>query len=349
MTSEAVVSVSKKAKNVDVTKLEYLSNELLMELLEYIDLYNLCRSFYNQNFRLNALIDNRSVKYRTNLSTSKKFSYFCCMMRNKYNRIISLTVSGDSCIPRFTASTVLDELVALRSLTLNEITTKQLELIVRKLTRLHQLVFINVTLTQYFFSLDIHHACRLLLYDIPSLKSAVIDSGTNVIVKISESLLNISNLDTLTFAGCQSNVFDFIPLVRQMPKLRSLNISLHQNLISFGVLLNTSSFMHFNLVRLNLKIFNLSFDHLCETLKIVPNVKQLSIGGCIRDPIFLTSERWKQLLLHGSLSKLVEFMVSIQMSIADVPNNDEFRSDPYLNQRKFKFDNGYLSAQYKKR
>ncbi|CAF1676095.1 unnamed protein product, partial [Adineta ricciae] len=80
-----------------VTCFEDLSNELIYEVLEFVDFYDVYRAFYSLNMRFRQIITNSTLPIHVNLSSRSKSTFESynkdCILPNKH-RIQSLHLSN---------------------------------------------------------------------------------------------------------------------------------------------------------------------------------------------------------------------------------------------------------------
>jgi hypothetical protein len=95
-----------------ILHLEDLSNEILYEIFEYIELYDLFQAFTNLNHRFKILLNYSFLSLQVNLNTTEKINvknyYTQLIMPNKH-RIISLYLTDRSdIIPKYCSFDILD-------------------------------------------------------------------------------------------------------------------------------------------------------------------------------------------------------------------------------------------------
>ena len=76
---------------VEKTSLEDLSNELLIDIFQYVLLYDLHRGLYNLNRRLNAICEVQKL-YVNIFGSKHAFDYYCSHQQPFASQIYSLTL-----------------------------------------------------------------------------------------------------------------------------------------------------------------------------------------------------------------------------------------------------------------
>ena len=80
-----------------ITYFEHLSNEIIYEIFEYLDIYHTYQAFYNLNQRFHNLFDFSILPININLSFISKSTFYYCyehiILRNQ-ERILSLFISN---------------------------------------------------------------------------------------------------------------------------------------------------------------------------------------------------------------------------------------------------------------
>ena len=108
------------------TNLEDLSNELLIDIFQYVSFYDLHRSVYNLNRRLNAICEVQ--KLRLDVSGWRRiFHYYCSHQQPMISQIYSLKINDfyDRVI-KFDQCNSIDLFINLRMLSIRETASQYL-------------------------------------------------------------------------------------------------------------------------------------------------------------------------------------------------------------------------------
>ncbi|CAF1644744.1 unnamed protein product, partial [Didymodactylos carnosus] len=190
--------------------LENISNELFVEICDYLDVYDIYYSFYNLNLRMNQIINSLNVHVNLHYSSKQRFDY-CCkfILPYLYNSLVYLTLSNEETIGQillFTNIFPLENFIRLRSLTLLGIKTNDLHYILPKLSNLNYLSYINVEVEDL---LENESICQYLInnqhrsLNICKIKTkhrqliSLENITTCFIIKLTISSINIFNLTLL--------------------------------------------------------------------------------------------------------------------------------------------------------
>lgn len=287
-----------------VTVLEILSNEVLMELFEYLDAYHLFQGFFNLNIRLNRLLtDHRlNLKFHSKNLCNNTNDILSPIMVNYLNAV---TLINDRHIQMFMSVMKDNDLIYLQSLTLHHARmdrgekTKKFKTdesqftknssVVKCILKLKSLVNLHIQSTGSIEELIM----MIIGYNtLPNLKSF--------------ECLNSEYLTTLLFTWPEQTNIEHLKvqcllqgldcLLQQTPKLKYLDIDL-TNCEPDGTVLSTASFPKMmNLTQLTMKMHILSYIQLSTLIESMPYLKSLEISGSTLGTNFDNGHQLKQLL-----------------------------------------------------
>ncbi|CAF4156207.1 unnamed protein product, partial [Rotaria sordida] len=132
-----------------ITYFEYLSNELIYEVFEFLDYLHVYEAFFNLNIRFRNLLTNSSLPIKINISSMSKLAYEKyyrdIIMTNVYR--INLFRSSNLFIYGLTSSSIqiLSKFLQLERLILNNIESEYLEKLLYSLKFLPILSSLTIT------------------------------------------------------------------------------------------------------------------------------------------------------------------------------------------------------------
>jgi hypothetical protein len=207
-----------------VMNLELLPNEIFIECFEYLNAPNIFYSFDQLNYRFSKLI--RTIPLHLGCEHVRKsiFDQFCRKMLSTpeiKTQIRSLHLSNDNTcvsIKRFLSLFSLNEFSHLRSFTLTEVKSKNVEQL--------QLVLPLLSELNCFCLMDRATEVKILLsvVQISQLRTLSVDTLSSILTS-SDAISLIKNL---TISYCSPE--EFYQLFRRLPMLQYLNIqNLHKS------------------------------------------------------------------------------------------------------------------------
>jgi len=150
-----------------------------------------------------------------------------------------------------------------------------------------------------------------------------------------------TNIENLTV---ECVVYTFGNLLSQTPKLKYLNVDLTTYGPSESTLTDLPLPMMMNLTELKMKIHFLSYTHLFDIMKSMPNLESLELSGSSMGPNLDNGHQLKK--LFGHLQEIILEDLECLTSASSVDTilatfNDGFWSDVTCS---IKYDRAYLSA-----
>ncbi|CAF0828163.1 unnamed protein product [Rotaria sordida] len=307
----------KRIKYVNhISTFEMMSNELIMELFEYFDLYSLYLTFYSLNSRFNSIICYCQV--HVNLDKIDPL-YFTSFIGNfiysniDKGRICSLQSSMSHQIAVLVNDIVMDRFILLRSLTLARCS---IDLVIQILNRIEKstLERISITsckrfigrkysLTQHLLSAERH----------PSLRSINLRLCARGLVSLTDVEITTQTLNRLEYLSLDkpSEIEDLLHILDLLPNLQSLN-SIINNLTD-PFLLSIQVKQCLLLSRLTLTSSIIQISTLEYLLKIFPNIMYLYLDFSSRSSKLIDSQYWIDLFEKMHLLRRVYIRISIPL------------------------------------
>jgi hypothetical protein len=290
--------------------IENLSNELFFEFFDYLDGCSLYEAFSNLNTRFHHLLNHPSLQLKITLTSkstpvwehySKQF-----IIPNKH-RIISFRFITDTIdrVPLLSWFPVDSTLNRLESLTLTDIKTDELGLLLVKLVSLPRLFSLTIRLSQH--SMDIGSTYQLI-FKLPKLKYN----------KLSSNVLN-TNISSLKVNGAQCSPIEYLVIDHPCSLSDLITILSHtphvfhlickQSLRSTFNIKPIQSTTLFNLTHISIPFRYLSFNEF--EIFIKPICSQLRVMKLYTnaDPSYLNADRWEKLIV-GHIPYLYRFRLT---------------------------------------
>ena len=105
-----------------VTKLESLSDEIIIQLVDYLDGFQLFKAFYNLNSRFNRILKDFQLSLKLNLKHVRNIDTLDVKMwYAMVNHLTAVTIVGDKLIRLFLSVFTQNDLKGLQSLTLRRV------------------------------------------------------------------------------------------------------------------------------------------------------------------------------------------------------------------------------------
>ncbi|CAF0976387.1 unnamed protein product [Didymodactylos carnosus] len=285
------------------SKFENLANETIMDIFEYLDAVNLYPSFYNLNYRLNAILNDKRLYISVDFSSKvndKQFHFTCeNIIPQIDDRIISCIIAHDYRIyALITLFGTFATFRSLRILTLIDITKKDnLEII---LPNLHYLITLNIYTNEIDNETVINDICALILSKkLPSLKKCSLSFCNNCVFKD----VTKCDVEHLTIGWC--SVADLIHLLHHTPTLKTLIIRYLCN-YDYSTLKDTNLILK----EVNLFLYCVPFNNIELLVKCMPLLSILKIKGQLDDTNYTDAQQWEP-LLSASLEHLRIFSLNI--------------------------------------
>ena len=280
-----------------ITKFEDLPNEVLYELLDYLDSSDSFQAFFNLNHRFEYLLINNPLLLKIDLSHLSKSKFEeCCrkILGKNLTRVMSLRFTNPLTIDFFLSFFPLNEFfLQLQSIVFNEINFEKLEPILLGLSLLPRLYSLTINNNiEISDSSSIYH----LIFQLPVLKSCIISpkfyGGSLLLKPVTHGNSSIEYLSINRH--CSLN--QFLTFLSYTPNLRRLaNFTLSET-----TTINDDQFPEHcpHLTHLSIKLWRMSFESFRYlSLKLFHSIQVLKI--CTRaDDYYLLAERWEDLIVH---------------------------------------------------
>ncbi|CAF1215547.1 unnamed protein product [Rotaria sp. Silwood1] len=308
---------NKKIKYVNkISTLETMSNELVMELFEYFDLYSLYLTFYSLNSRFNSIICHCQV----HVSLDKiNPLYFTSFIGNfiYYNidkgRIYSLQSSIPHQMTVLINDIVMDRFILLRSLTLSRCS---IDLVIQILNRIEKSILETISITSCKKSIGKKYSLTQHLLSVeryPSLRSIHLRLCARGIVNLTDVEITNQTLNRLEYLSLDkpSEIEDLFHILDLLPNLQSLNSVVNNLTDSFLISIGIKENLSLSRLRLNSSIIQIStLEYL---LKIFPNLMYLYLDFSTRSSKLIDSQYWIDLFEKMYLLKQVYIRISIPL------------------------------------
>ncbi len=281
-----------------ITCIENLSNEIFYEISEYLNGFDIYKSFSNLNYRFLQLINSSSLLLKIKLDYSNMQE----MINNKQidifnkNQIVSIHLSteyGIKIIPLFD----INSFNYLQSLVLVTIEPKMLCLLLSKLTDLPN--FFSLTIDAAYTLNEFNNIYRLI-FSLPKLRylrfygAEVEDSEITVslLSAINEQFSTIEYL-TINHTRTFKELFAILSYTPQVRRLRFEHFSDNDSSLEMISPITLS-----NLTHISIYTFYMTFDKLeLFITKINCKLRVLSVDSRSPDMTYLDAVRWEKLIL----------------------------------------------------
>ena len=317
---------------------ECLSNELLLEIFDYLSSINILQCFYNLNIRFNKLIYFYFKSHCLNFQSSSKFNFD--LICQKYlsiinNQIISLRLSDDDNTPKqidlFFSSYNLSfqQFSYLKSLSIHQIYSfNSLKILIYQLPYLKNLQYLKIT--RYFilyndiYDIQIINSINCLsklIYCSLDITNNDNDSCFTTLSIISSTLKNLS----IPHLDC--NLKQLLYVIKHIPNLESLNAYLTDSSNIFSI--PSINFLSIKILKLR---FQGSLNTITTLFKIMPNIEKLKIELI---STYINGYEWENLIENNLLYiNLFQFKMSLSLSNS---NSKENKINEILNSFQTKF------------
>jgi hypothetical protein len=288
---------SKILSKSSITCFEHLSNELIYEIFEYLDIYHVYQSFFNLNKRFQYFLINSTLPIKINISTISKSSFEHYLndiiILNKH-RINILRLSNQFTVdvvfspPRF-----ILKFLQLKILILDNIKTKYLENIFIHLISLPKLYSLTIHLIDYirnsnFFYLQIFRLTKLkfcqITYETKDNKQPSLILPAKKFSPIEHLIINT-----------QFSIDSFDYLLSYVPQLRRLSINSLVEPCYKKKGLSPITLKHFEYVSLIIDIN--CFNQIEILIKYFFQHIQVLRISTKYDTAFLDAKRWEKLII----------------------------------------------------
>ncbi|CAF4080837.1 unnamed protein product [Adineta steineri] len=320
-------------KSTSHTCLENLSNELLYEILEYLDAYDIHKSFSNLNNRLQNLIISSSILLRIKLDSESKslLEYRCqhVIIPNSH-RILSLHLPDFSTdqllIDTFFNHCIIDPTFhRLESIVLKGIKTEKLLTTLFYLKSLPRLFSLNIFIknNDYYDLGNIYP----LIFSLPTLKYNRLSVSTHKVQINIPHVINkkFSTIEYMVIAHC-CTLNQLNSIVHYTPQLRRL--SCNQVIESDENYKNELSMKLPHLKSTYFGEFSASFDEFEVFIKEISFQLQILNIRMFWNKACLDGNRWKR-LIKEYMPQLEKFYFSF---VQDIGNNMKTNSSDSIDE-----------------
>ncbi|CAF2805783.1 unnamed protein product [Rotaria sp. Silwood2] len=316
--------------------LESFSNELLLDLFEYLSAVNLIRAFYNLNFRINNLILIHFQCYDLNFRSISQsdFNFICRQyLPNIVDCIYSLTLSNDDDTPQqidlfLEHGLTISQFINLKSLSLCDLCSN--EIMNKFMLEWKYLINLTyLTLAGCYLQFNKINSQQLIdsIWNIPKLIYCYLNISfgeNNIFIPTVMS----SSLKYVFIWGIEHSQNEINALIKQTPCLESfsilLNIDSNDNDIEYTFL---------SITKLKLCLSQVQEDKILKFLQNMPNLYELIIDICCFDKDYsntiLNGYQWEK-IIHNNLPNLQIFRFRIEFQLTN-ENNREQQIDELIN------------------
>ncbi|CAF3896513.1 unnamed protein product [Rotaria sp. Silwood1] len=313
---------------VSSTRFEDLANELIYEIFNYLDSWEIYKTFVQLNIRFQYLFNSQIFRLKINLPSLPKRNFVLrCekLVKPNMNKIVSLSLSNHCAIDLFFDMFSIHSFIHLETLILDHITSYNLLIqLLNSLLLLPRLFTLSITLSLYYpdenpilqciFRLPIIKYCKLTFYG---------DLNNKCLPCNHDQKYQCQTLKYLIIDGdlCLNQL---TPILTYTPQLIYLSCRFR---LGFDYKTDEPISMPSYLTYVILTFNDVSFDEIEEFLsKISHNLQRLrlTIHG---NSTFLCANRWKQLIInHMPHLYMFDFMYLISKN--DIL--DEYISSDHL-------------------
>ncbi len=334
-----------------VTHFEDLSNELIYEIFEFIDTYDLYETFFDLNIRFRNLCTHPSLPIQINISSLSKSTfqrYYTPVIQPNKHRIHSIHLSNPCAIDFFSSSIEnISKCSQLQTLVLDTIEPQCLENLLKSLALLSNLSSLAIPIHHSLNRNTIYH----LIFQLPVLNFCKISLKEKGHFGLPVRSMNqqSSPIEYLIIDGeCHLMEIDYI--ISYIPQLRRLSLTLISNyynpqITGFSTVLN-----HLTHVFLVLKCRD--FNELEPFIKnSFGHVQVLHISFWYGSS-YLDADRWEQLIL-SYMPHLRIFDLQYTYQTVNDNKKDKIReylvekfTSPFWLQRKWFFTHDQIAGKY---
>ncbi|CAF3808035.1 unnamed protein product [Rotaria sordida] len=315
--------------------LEFLPNELIFNLFEYLSILDLFQAFYGLNSRLNTLILAHCRKCRLDFESITKTNFdIICKNYLPYiiDRIISLRLSDDDNTPQqidlfLSYNFHLQQFINLQIISLSNIHSSYiLDKLISECSQLISLT--HFTLIKCYISINRSNANRLYskIWSLSKLNYCYLDISFTHASYFPMSTVISTSLKHLSIINISCYLNELIHLFQSTPNLQYLSIEFMDYANEFELPLHILSITHLKLS------FDSSLDILQYLLQNLPDLYNLTLETC---NIYMDGYQWEE-MIRKYLTKLRKFRFKMRFSALN-DENKEIQSDQILNSFRTKF------------
>ncbi|CAF0744122.1 unnamed protein product [Didymodactylos carnosus] len=318
------------------TTFENIPCEILLDIFEHLDIYDIYQSFSNLNTFLNCVINNHHLSVHSNVTLLTNFQfnhYYHFVFPQIAHRLkklkLSFHIDNDLVIKLFDFNQFIS---GIETLTLLDINSTHFEYLSTLTFPNLKYLCINTCNVKETISVDVYE--RLLTN--PLLKSCKLELNCSIIIK--EDIILADGLEHLTLNWC--SIYSLFLLLKQQPKLNSLHVTLIDHPLSerpWFVQLPINLY----LTNLHLNISELiTINKISSLLDSLPKLRSLIIIGIVGYPMYFSNEYWEKYI-----STLDQFTLILRFDTLSLVNMNIIQSQ-FLNHIWTKKPNFHVQHQY---
>ncbi|CAF3727073.1 unnamed protein product [Adineta steineri] len=340
------------SKQSSVTHFEDLSNEVIYEILEFLDYFHIYQSFYNLNSRFRKFLTCSNFPIKINISSISRSNfqdYYTDIIIPYQHRITSICIRNLFFNCDISLHTILSKFIQLERLILENISSEYVENILKDIACLPNLSSLVIIVEDHVKNVN---ECYLGIFRLPKLKYCKISLGNYNF--ISDSLPyatnEFSSIEQLVikhevYFNAIHRLLSYVPQLRRL----SLNYSYNyydRNQPSQPIILNS-------LTHLFLKLNKVSFDEfeqLTKTFFCKTQILYLHVTNR-QEYININDNQWKQLILsHMPFLRLFDLYIDYHIHQIGELQLKESNSTLWIN-RQWVFNHGssYSTNSYRRK
>ncbi|CAF4202665.1 unnamed protein product, partial [Adineta steineri] len=288
------VESTKISKNF-VSHFENLPNEIIYEIFNYLDIYDIYYGFFNLKKRFENLYGHLNPYLRINISTMSKIrfdDYHQKIIIPNRQRILILRLSNPFTTDIiFSPPKIILKFVQLKTLILDKTDSTYLKNILKHMIHLPELSSLSINLIDFIKNSTEFY---LQIFRLPKLKYCKLNFQIMAHLDVSSTSTNISSpiehfvYEPLFPMESFENLLSFLPQLRHLP-IHNIHDYRHRET-------NFSPLRLKSFTNISLKLSSMNFNRLEEIIKnYFYYIEVLHITSC-DDPEFLNVKRWERLI-----------------------------------------------------
>ncbi|CAF0853976.1 unnamed protein product [Didymodactylos carnosus] len=297
-----------------VTYIEHLSDELILEIFEYVKSHILFGTFYNLNKRFNSILNDvhLSIDLKYNMSKAL-FDQYCHKILNHKQRcqqIFYLKLFNTSTFGQlefFMKNCCIESFTHLRSLITINASLADLKVIASKLKYLKYLYYVSVKRLESSTSLEEEeHYIYNTIFTHKSLKKCSLLGFGSMIGRIHRDMTSALEYVSVDV----HDKHDLVNLIYSLPKIKRLAVRCDST--SSNRLVLRHPFIPFgpSLRYFHLAVGEILFEEVCLLVKEFHQIQEFSFFSESSD--FLNASRWQNLL--STKPFLIKFRLHVNVS-----------------------------------
>ncbi|CAF4237710.1 unnamed protein product [Rotaria magnacalcarata] len=298
-----------------ISCIENLSNEILFEIFDYLDGYDIYKAFSNLNIRLENLLISSSLSMKIEISSNTIFDFhYKQFLKSNKHHIISFDIDSQSTLDKFMNLFIIDSLFShLESLVLNSISTYKLLIIRFYLKSLPYLSSLSICLNNC--SHDLGDIYQIIFHLSLKYFRVAVPRHPHLCITIPIAAQNqFSSIEyLLIYHRCTFNQLTSILLhTPRLSHLHCFNIIESKDQSKSELMIK----LH-NLTHLTMTLYNLEFDELEEfLLKLCSQLQLFHVKIESRDRSYLNADRWER-FISQNMPSLIKFIFRYTDTIDD--------------------------------